>query len=819
MARAQESREGEIQVTSHGLVEQLDSMIDEYDRNGLKGDELKSLKGLRNILGRVSDQDMAKILAILRQAGVQNNPGAALNAIADAYSKEKGVLIEMKRILASYASAEEALELSQAVNELADRQAANLQSGVEAAEYIAEHDDQTAVAASLQGQGTEQKSIADEMTLLEKKIADFAKDPNNATLAERFNKGVQDAAKIDPVLASATDSLGQRKLFESVTTEKTARDQLRQLARAIAPPEDESEALREAAERLDRIISQQKDVIVTTAQNQPANCPALESHEGDLANQTDSLIQDLQPIAKPVADTLVTAIPQMQNARSALLDKNCVNAGQPEKVALADLEAARDLLEQQILAQDKADEKTGDPITDLQNDKKQVDALARDQAEVNKETPVPKTPDQANTEANQQKALDARAENLQQQIADQAPDAAKTVADAANNMQQAAATVPNAAQNPQTQAQQANAMQNLAKASDQLQKKIDELQKDQQQLAQAQKDLAAVEKIIEEEQKLNEDTIQVIPQQVKQPASVLPLAPRQGSIRQETDDFQKTVLADNTQPNADERAKIVASASGHMGDAQAHLLNHDATHADPDEKKALDDLYKLKDDLQAQIQAQQAELAQQNDAAEKAAADAAAAIAKAQTEMAQAQNDLAKNQDPQAAQQADQAQATAADAAAKGEDLPQAAQDAMRDAAADAAQAQAAAAAGQTQPAQAAAAQAQADLAKAAGALAPQLAGLNEPGQNQPGQPEPSDQPGNKPGKKGKTKAPKVANLALTGAATGVAGNRMQGNSHFLHLPERDRKAIEQSQSEKYPQQYAAKVEQYLENLASDDAN
>jgi hypothetical protein len=47
----------------------------------------------------------------------------------------------------------------------------------------------------------------------------------------------------------------------------------------------------------------------------------------------------------------------------------------------------------------------------------------------------------------------------------------------------------------------------------------------------------------------------------------------------------------------------------------------------------------------------------------------------------------------------------------------------------------------------------------------------------------------------------------------------MQGNSHFLRLPERDRKAIEQSQSEKYPQQYAAKVEQYLENLASDDAN
>ena len=37
-----------------------------------------------------------------------------------------------------------------------------------------------------------------------------------------------------------------------------------------------------------------------------------------------------------------------------------------------------------------------------------------------------------------------------------------------------------------------------------------------------------------------------------------------------------------------------------------------------------------------------------------------------------------------------------------------------------------------------------------------------------------------------------------------------------LNLPKRDRAAIQQGLAEKYPQQYAAKVEQYLQNLADE---
>jgi hypothetical protein len=44
------------------------------------------------------------------------------------------------------------------------------------------------------------------------------------------------------------------------------------------------------------------------------------------------------------------------------------------------------------------------------------------------------------------------------------------------------------------------------------------------------------------------------------------------------------------------------------------------------------------------------------------------------------------------------------------------------------------------------------------------------------------------------------------------------GSSSFTRLPNRDRAALQQSQAEKYPQEYGPLVEQYLRNL-SDQAS
>ena len=46
------------------------------------------------------------------------------------------------------------------------------------------------------------------------------------------------------------------------------------------------------------------------------------------------------------------------------------------------------------------------------------------------------------------------------------------------------------------------------------------------------------------------------------------------------------------------------------------------------------------------------------------------------------------------------------------------------------------------------------------------------------------------------------------------ARNMVTGSSSFTRLPSRDRAAIQQSQNEKYPQEYGPLVEQYLRNLS-----
>ena len=58
----------------------------------------------------------------------------------------------------------------------------------------------------------------------------------------------------------------------------------------------------------------------------------------------------------------------------------------------------------------------------------------------------------------------------------------------------------------------------------------------------------------------------------------------------------------------------------------------------------------------------------------------------------------------------------------------------------------------------------------------------------------------------GTTRSGKVAAAAPAG----------RGAAEFLGLPERDRQAIQQSQSEKYPQEYGSMIEEYMRSLASD---
>jgi hypothetical protein len=114
-------------------------------------------------------------------------------------------------------------------------------------------------------------------------------------------------------------------------------------------------------------------------------------------------------------------------------------------------------------------------------------------------------------------------------------------------------------------------------------------------------------------------------------------------------------------------------------------------------------------------------------------------------------------------------------------------------------------------------AQAQAALALAQAGLGSQQAMMSGQGQ-QPGQGQgqgrgQSRQPGQGRGQPNAQANGNKGNWDGTGGADGPQRGTA-GNSQYLGLPKRDRAAIQQSQSEKYPQEYGSLVEQYLKNLS-----
>jgi hypothetical protein len=165
-------------------------------------------------------------------------------------------------------------------------------------------------------------------------------------------------------------------------------------------------------------------------------------------------------------------------------------------------------------------------------------------------------------------------------------------------------------------------------------------------------------------------------------------------------------------------------------------------------------------------------------------------------------------------------------AAGESGQIPGAAQQAVQAAQSALTQAAAQAGAKQQKPAQANAAQAAQALAQAQAAIALAQAGLSsEMAQGQGQQPGQGQTPGQGQGQgkqeqqgPGKGTPPprgtgKDGNWSGAGGANG-ARSGTAGTGTFIGLPKRDRAAIQQSQAEKYPQEYGPLVEQYLKNLS-----
>ncbi|MCY2953627.1 MAG: hypothetical protein NTU53_16855 [Planctomycetota bacterium] len=935
--RQGEAKQQQIKTQTAQVADQLGDIIDEFKRNGLDGEDVQILAAIRSILGNLSDKDMQRVIDLLQTARSVTDASASRKNVAGAVADQKYIVVQMRQLLLEYQRQQALYELSLRLAALAERQNGNLKVTVDLAKATAgktgsSYDDTQ--RASLQVQQAEQQSLKDEANPILGKLETIFKD-SEGTTKDRLNKALQlvkDGA-LKPAMDSAIEDLKAANLYRAAGSEKTVRDQLRELSRLVAPPKDTLAALRQAAAEIDKAIEQQKQLVDDTKKKGPekdrAPTPELENRQADLVDKTDLTRKDLQNIAPDAAKELKTAQDHMQEARADLTEQRRDEAAKDEQQALTNLEAAKNAVQEAIAKAEPAKQ-----FDDKLAAAKELQERTREL--INKEEQL-----KADTKTNEakQKELKAMApkqgdlknqtRELQKDAAAQVPEAAQPIGDAADQMDKSEKKLAKAEDPKTTQEAQAAAISSLKQADEALTKRVAELEKAKEELAKLEDVRNKIEKLIDNQQQVGLDTGKAAAaQDKKNPNAPAPkeLANQQDKLSKDAQQAQNDVA-----PLEPDAAKSLAQAKQDMGDAKGKLDQNKPKDAQPPQKEAMADLFKAKDALDKRIEQLMKELgqetqnpdaladaaskieqlknevaaaqeemngdpaamaksltAQQKDIAEDLAQmnaqsdspsepmqqaqesadqaaqqlaqgqlpDAAKSMGKAQQAMQKEAKDqpqktklpklakkeaelkktveqLAQGQKPDPMEQAsgafEQASTEASELAAEDDgQLPSGAADAVEEAAQAMADASTAAAARNKPSADESAQKAQAALAKASAAMALAKAGLSgqmasaHPSKSQtpseaqkPGQAK-GKKPGKKPGPPNNSKS--TGNVGSKGGpvASGPQKDEKSAGT-FIGLPPRDRAAITQSQNDKYPQEYGAKIEQYLKNLADQE--
>jgi len=862
--REGEVRQEQLRGDAQKLVEQLDRMLDEYQRNGLgAGDEIQTLRALRDSLAKLSVEEMKQVVDLLGKARGIADTGEAKKRVADAYADQKAILAQMAKLLAEHQRNQQAQEVSDQLAKLAEREAVNLQNGITLGQWSGDKKPdnfEAAAQANMQGQQAEQEAIASELKNLAQRMTAFARDPENAEQAHRFQKGLETMARVLPAADSAATALEGGQLFKAVSDEKAARDAMRRLAKDVAPPQERPESLRAAERELAKAIEDQTELVKDTQKaegekdfdhwleeqrktdrrlartplsdlrksaalqqqfnkqrnGRPEELEGLEKKQGDLAGRSDEIAQSVAKTAPEVARDVAAGTNQMQEARGAMADRNAPAASKSAQNALAALQAADATLKEELAKAEALAGKSGDPVKDLQALQQQAMVLAQQQAE------AARNPDKSS-----QAALAQKVDEFAKQAAATAPAATPAAQQAAANARQAAQT----SQPEEAASAQQAAAQALAQAAQQIAQQAQAAQQAQQQAAAAQQAQQQLVEIIIAEQKLQVDTAKGAAVTTKDQSARQKAFDGQPSRQQEiatqTGAFEKTLPTDST-------AAITALdvAQSAMTDAKQQLEKPDGEPAKSAEAKAVEQLYAAQKALQSTM-AKDEPNSDSNAAAEAAAQGAGAKLSQAQQDLAQASKALdeaQKSGQPEAAQQAAgqlaKASAEVNQAGAQAPPTNGPARQAMQNAAQAAVQAAAQAATQNLAAAQMQATAAQQALAQAQAALSQAQAGLTAaatpPGSPSPGVPSsPSSPSGQKPGQKDGPPGTQPAQQDKPdGNETVEVGKRtvVDWKTAFTALPAHERAVIEQAETEKYPQEYSAQVEQYLLNLARESA-
>ena len=678
----QETRQEQIKASTRRIAEQLDSLIAEFQRNGIAGDDVKILSGIRSVLGRLSEKDMARVVVLLQQAR-EKTDATSRQKVTAAYSGQKGIILQLRHLLLEFQRQQALQDLAARFEELANKQTLNLKEASSLADLKASarrNVSNERQALSLQLQEIQQTAIRDEsevtLNLAQKIIRDGEGD-----IAATASTVVQKAQneQLLPGLAQAVKDLKDVALNRALESETKSRDLLRELARMLGHRVEPTEALHDAMAQLDELVEQEKALLGMTRQlgKTVRDSQPLQDRQGEITDKTEMLRQDLKGLVGDAPQFLENAATKMKEARAALGQRQSSqqkrDAAIPKETeALAQLMNAKKNLQDQLARADNIQKKPADPFNTATNLLAQVRDLKDQQQKVRDNSNATTDPESPKKEAPQQAKVKKQTARVQDQAALTLPEVAKSLAQAATAMSEAEKKM-NEGADPD-KPQQA-AMEALAKAETELSGNVNKLaqaRQDLEKLADLSKDLGTV---IQQQQELQKETAKAAAQKKE----IAPLASQQQQAKEKTAQLQQK--AGKAAPQS---AQNLSHAVQNMGDAKKQMDQNSTARAQESEQQALDDLYEAKGNLEDKINELAKSLAQPRPPNPLDLAQAAKAIEQAQNQVSSAMDKL--QPPPNALQQLQKEQQTLASAiqaqAAKPEaGLPKTAPDSAQNAA------------------------------------------------------------------------------------------------------------------------------------------
>ncbi len=656
-----------------------------------------------------------------------------------------------------------------------------------------------------------QFEVVDNTDLIRRDINDVA-----PTAASYFRNAIDRMQEARAILNDGRDAKTKvretpSKQMEAVTGLESAK---RALQEQLAKAESESMKpagvlanLRELQKLVQELIQKEEKLKEETLalEKKPAELKAKAPVQGEIRDSTQDVQQKASSDAPEAAQALNEAANQMEQAQKDLArSKNSPDAEQ------AAIEALK-----------KAEQELADKIAKLEQNEKQlvalekllekVEVIIQDEQQIRLDTAknaVKPDTKPMNEIAKRQQETGEKTASAQKEAQEPVPSAAAHLGDAKSRMTEAQAQL-DKKQAREAQSPQTESLKSLYAAKKDIESKMNELKKElglQEDLAKGLADAAAA--LEKAQQEVND----AMADMANAPAGLLDNLQKQ---QQGIADALAKHAVNSPSPKTSQAQQAAAQAAQQLG--QSNL------------KEAVNAMEKAQEGIEAAQAGQNAKQAAETPSLPQLGQEQRD-VKELAKQLLAAQQGVGEQAMQNAAEHLEQAlNEVSPIAAGQAGQLPGAAQQAVQKAQSALTQAAAQAGAKQSQPAQANAQSAAQALAQAQAAIALAQAGLSsemaqgqgqgqQPGQGQsPGQGQGEGKDGQQPGQGKGTPPPrgsgKDGNWTGAGGANG-ARRAASGSGTFIGLPQRDRAAIQQSQAEKYPQEYGPLVEQYLKNLS-----